>query len=572
MWQRTVALCFCLLAGVGAVGWAQDDWLELLKNGSPADIQAAIAAGADVNDYDEHGYTPLIHAASSNPDPEVIRVLLEAGAEINRLSATRNFRASSCAGTSPLYVAVRSSNPEVVRTLVDAGADISHRRCGHTVFMEALARNVSPEVVNLLLEAGADVNQGNYDVRFRTFTSPLLVAVRESTPEVVRILIDAGADVNQRNHRLATALTAAVYRNDLAMVTLLLSAGAKVNVWDGYGNTALRIAEREGSDPAIIQALQEATPHSATLRMTRDEFYEIVATGSAAEVAAALSEGADANTKDEDDYTVLMHALRNDQDLDVIQLLLEAGADVNSIMVLNTGWQALVVAAASNTNPDVIKALVAAGARLDYKACGDQTPLLAAAQSNPNPEIILTLIEAGSSLHDKDADDRTPLMLAARSNRNPEVVHTLIEQGLKIDDRDAHGWTPLMLAAGSNRNPEIIHTLIQAGAAVEDRDAENRSLLMLAVRFDANREVIRTLIELGLDVNDTDSAGRTPLMVAVQSKWNSAIGQLEILLEAGADPSIRDNDGETAWDHLQDNGWLLSRLAEYPHILQTLNP
>jgi ankyrin repeat protein len=429
MWQRTVALCFCLLAGVGAVVWAQDDWLELLKNGSPAEFQAAIAAGADVNDYDEHGYTPLIHAASSNPDPEVIRVLLE---------------------------------------------------------------------------AGADVNQGNYDVRFKTFTSPLLVAVRESTPEVVRILIDAGADVNQRNHRLATALTAAVYRNDLAMVTLLLSAGAKVNVWDGYGNTVLRIAEREGSDPAIIQALQEATPHSATLRMTRDEFYEIVATGSAAEVAAASSEGADANTKDEDDYTVLMHALRSDQDLDVIQLLLEAGADVNSIMALNTGWQALVVAAASNTNPDVIKALVAAGARLDYKACGDQTPLLAAAQSNPNPE--------------------------------------------------------------------IIHTPIQAGVAVEDRDAENRSLLMLAVRFDANREVIRTLIELGLDVNDTDSAGRTPLMVAVQSKWNSAIGQLEILLEAGANPLLRDNDGKTAWDYLQDNSWLLSRLTEYPHILQALNP
>jgi uncharacterized protein len=537
MWQRTVALCFCLLAGVGAVVWAQDDWLELLKNGSPADIQAAIAAGADVNDYDEHGYTPLIHAASSNPDPEVIRVLLEAGAEINRLSATRNFRASSCAGTSPLYVAVRSSNPEVVRTLVDAGADISHRRCGHTVFMEALARNVSPEVVNLLLEAGADVNQGNYDVRFRTFTSPLLVAVRESTPEVVRILIDAGADVNQRNHRLATALTAAVYRNDLAMVTLLLSAGAKVNVWDGYGNTALRIAEREGSDPAIIQALQEATPHSATLRMTRDEFYEIVATGSAAEVAAALAQGADPNATDNDYVTVLMHAVMNNNDLAVTKLLLEAGADTNSIMPY-IGWTALLYAASVNTNLDILRALIAAGAHVDHK----------------------------------DYDDRTPLMLAARSNRNPEVIHTLIEQGLRIDDRDAHGWTPLMLAAGSNRNPEIIHTLIQAGAAVEDRDAANRSLLMLAVRFDANREVIRTLIELGLDVNDTDSAGRTPLMVAVQSKWNSAIGQLEILLEAGADPSIRDNDGKTAWDHLQDNSWLLSRLTEYPHILQTLNP
>lgn len=71
--------------------------------------------GADpvaVNDLDE---TPLSGAATHNDNVEVLKVLIEAGADINRVGIS---------GNNPLMLAARfSHNPEVVEFLLDNGAD-----------------------------------------------------------------------------------------------------------------------------------------------------------------------------------------------------------------------------------------------------------------------------------------------------------------------------------------------------------------------------------------------------------------------------------------------------------------
>ena len=56
----------------------------ICKDGSPLDVQAAIDKGADVNaPLAENGMTPLIAAASYNPNLEVIAILLKAGADVD---------------------------------------------------------------------------------------------------------------------------------------------------------------------------------------------------------------------------------------------------------------------------------------------------------------------------------------------------------------------------------------------------------------------------------------------------------------------------------------------------------
>jgi len=92
------------------------DFFKLVGTGTPESVKAAINQGADVNGQDPlYGRTPLMWAAWGNLNPEVISVLLKAGADVNMKDAN---------GCTPLlWAAWGNSNPEVITVLLKAGAD-----------------------------------------------------------------------------------------------------------------------------------------------------------------------------------------------------------------------------------------------------------------------------------------------------------------------------------------------------------------------------------------------------------------------------------------------------------------
>ena len=77
----------------------------------------------------------------------------------------------------------------------------------------------------------------------------------------------------------------------------------------------------------------------------------------------------------------------------------------------------LHVAAQSNDNPDIIKALIAAGADPMAQTEDGWTPLHVAAQCSEKPVVIETLLEAGADPVARDKNDVTPWDLAERHNR-----------------------------------------------------------------------------------------------------------------------------------------------------------
>ena len=58
-----------------------DEFFDLCDSGTAAQVREALDAGADVNARDEFGATALMHAAGNNEGPEVVAVLLNAGAD-----------------------------------------------------------------------------------------------------------------------------------------------------------------------------------------------------------------------------------------------------------------------------------------------------------------------------------------------------------------------------------------------------------------------------------------------------------------------------------------------------------
>jgi hypothetical protein len=90
-----------------------EEFVNLCKNGSPAEIQAAIKNGADVNARNKKGETPLVLAVSNNNNAEVIETLIKNGADIN---VGDNY------GRTPLMRADNNKNPEIRATLIKYGA------------------------------------------------------------------------------------------------------------------------------------------------------------------------------------------------------------------------------------------------------------------------------------------------------------------------------------------------------------------------------------------------------------------------------------------------------------------
>jgi hypothetical protein len=140
----------------------------------------------------------------------------------------------------------------------------------------------------------------------------------------------------------------------------------------------------------------------------------------------------------------------------------------------------------------------------------------------------------------------TPLMKAATLPDTSELVKTLKLLG-DPNQRDSSGWTALMYAAQAGP-VQAMTLLLQAGADPNARTNEGETPLFAAVSAPALREErIRALNAAEVDVNARDGRGVTALMLACKSPGSASV--IEALLELGADPSKRDDDGHRAVDY-----------------------
>ena len=89
-------------------------------------------------------------AAGYNARPEVVQLLMRAGADVNAWD--------SMSMTALSWAAMRSSNPQVIRVILDAGADAEGRDVGgDTPLMFAARYNPSPAVLAVLVAAHPDL-------------------------------------------------------------------------------------------------------------------------------------------------------------------------------------------------------------------------------------------------------------------------------------------------------------------------------------------------------------------------------------------------------------------------------
>lgn len=165
----------------------------------------------------------------------------------------------------------------------------------------------------------------------------------------------------------------------------------------------------------------------------------------------------------------------------------------------------------------------------------------------------LLALGADPSYHSDDYLSEPPLHAAIKGGMRKQslgILKKLLVAG--VDPNQVNGKkgriTPLMVLCDTSQLDiiEKVDTLIQAGADIQKTDICG----MTALHYACGRsELIRYLVKKGLDVNCQDNEGMTPLQIAVQR--GSAAG-VRTLLANGADPSIKNKYGNSAWDYSKE--------------------
>ncbi len=144
--------------------------------GGPIEVREALAYGADVNAprFGPGGLTPLMFAAAENEDPEVLKILLEAGADVHARTATGE--------TALMFAARYGSSPAALEPLLAAGADPNAQNIAQNTALHLAAgwNDLHPAVAERLVLAGANGMLPNENRRTAFFMARLSNTLHKS--------------------------------------------------------------------------------------------------------------------------------------------------------------------------------------------------------------------------------------------------------------------------------------------------------------------------------------------------------------------------------------------------------
>jgi ankyrin repeat protein len=258
-----------------------------------------------------------------------------------------------------------------------------------------------------------------------------------------------------------------------------------------------------------------------------------------------------ANQRGDRDTTPLMFAGAFGS-VDAVQLLLDAGADVNAKNAL--GYTALMW---SVTEPAKAGLLIAHGADVNAKSRTGRTALIIAAMQNGSDTVVQTLLAKGADPLAADNDQQS-FLLAASKGSNPRQVRLAVQKGADVNAKDRLGMTALMNATQAG-DVDSVKFLLSKGADVNaisnsrTFDVKNgpvafgNTTALMFASFNGPVEMVRLLLLAGAKADATDVRGMTALHMAVATE-SQGPEIVRLLLKAGADPTKKDNTGATPAD------------------------
>jgi ankyrin repeat protein len=482
-----------------------------------------------------------IFKACARGDIVAVKSFLDNGEDINKASRPKGRE-------TPLYVAAENGRLNVCKMLLDRGADINHEgKQGHieSTALDAAVSSGHLEIIQYFSER-SDILEDQRD-RHSNYPGPLHLAIQSKSEAVFHALLDSKTvDLNALraiqtregrdplgNERFRTPLMLAAETGQERMVKKLLAIDrVDLNLKERGGRTALTFAVTENQE-AVVKIL-------------------------------LANDKVDPNIADGLGRTPIIWANKMGYET-ITKLLLATGTVKPDI---GDGSSQSLLSWASKRGYETIIKLLLATDKVDPNLSdgSGQTLLSWAAEQGHETTVKLLLATDKIDLEKADKNDRTPLSWAAE--RGHETIIKLLLATDKVDPErsDKSGRTPSIWAAQEGHE-KIVKLLLTTDKVNSDaKDRNGRTALLRALVYDPflsspppqqlaekRREIVNILLSAGqVDIDARDETGETPLMCVARS---GSTESTQLLLDVGANPDLKDWQGQTALDKAVAYGW-----------------
>ncbi|EPS35534.1 hypothetical protein H072_11049 [Dactylellina haptotyla CBS 200.50] len=477
-------------------------------------IPDLVNLGADVNKRNQSDWTPLALA------------IKEGNIALEKLLRTRGAQAGTTGGDGILSF-VRSGNLERLRIILEEGVDPNQCYMYESP-MTAAIKGRKKELVELLVEYGASVGALQGDIH----KNPLGVAAEINDSAMLEYLLQMGADPNESKSGRAWALTIAAKKGNFEMVQMLLDNGADITSHELFAFQD----SIWGGEKVVVQLL-DLVPDSDRLNALNQVFQSAI----------------------------------HDAQLDLFNLLLEMGADVNfsggpygSPLHAAVSNRFLYGALEKNNRRAIFDRLLQKGATPDEPE--DYPSVLVLAISGQMITYAEKLLKAGADPNGRgDEEYSSPLQVAARYSTS--MLELLIESGAEVNAVEGRFGTALHVAAWAH-DCERIAILLQHGAKIDLMSSKYGGVIQAAAKRDtvtsgnwiagrASVRAMKLLLSRGASVNV--AGGRYGNALQLAAKCDNLEG-LQWLLAQGVDPYTKGRWGTARDAALEKKKW---RIVSY---------
>ena len=572
-------------------------------------IHALLVAGADVNAKDNTGESVLIQAVQVfNFDnvvvsPDYLKPLIEAGA---------NLQESDSAGRTPLWYAIERDQDAIANFLREQGAEEPQANLPDRGIIGGIVRdqdeNPLPHATVQCARIGeigkpkfsgfsfdstsTDKNglfefrhlaSGVYEVRSGNSQSPpQKVEIESHRSKITNLVFHSSSKIETEQEMISAASS-----GDEQTVIACLAAGADVNAVDRHSQmTALQNAA-SGQHPQMVAILLKAGANTDPPTERRMPALVLAALNGNLEIVKLLVEaGANLEAKDFQETTPMEAAEFWEENDDVIAYLLEKGAlpstqpkgiirgivrDAQGKPLPNIPVKMNQYVEEKNITFSYNQSTQKDG-RFEWKnlTSGTYQIYLRGADTKgietklKDNRDIVEHIELQTSLQaELNAD-----FMDATSSGNADEIRRLYKQGASVNALHQSGITPLIQAA-VDWNSEIIRLLLELGADPNLQGQQGESALTKATRSTSQwrkakadespnhmdekgiawvvqnecDECVHLLLEAGADTESCDSQEQTPLIACARG---NRLASFRLLLEAGAVVNALDKYGHSA--------------------------